>query len=343
MGQRSGSGLGRAPAGSLKADRIAAFPQSLLDEQILNAAASVLDLLPVGILVCDPDGTIASHNRAAAELWGHEPRLGDTVERVCGAYRSLDGGARPHELLADVLRGGSHVVGQVIHREHANGSPTFIVLSMNALKDPLGNIVGAMICGQNAGGGSHLSRAVPEGERRMRDWLDALPVAVYVTDAEGRIAFYNQASVELWGRHPEIGKSTWCGSWQLFRTDGSPLPHDECPMAVALKQRRPIKGADALLERPDGTRVRFRAYPTPLMDETGRMVGALNTLIDITEYERGEEIRQQLVSIVEFFTRRHRRQGPQRHHHQLESRRRAALRLYGPGGDRQTGHDPHSA
>jgi PAS domain S-box-containing protein len=70
-------------------------------------------------------------------------------------------------------------------------------------------------------------------------------------------------------------------------------------MAVALKERRPIKGADAVLERPDGTHVRFRAYPTPLMDETGAMVGALNTLIDVTEYKRGEEIRQQLVSIVE--------------------------------------------
>jgi PAS domain S-box-containing protein len=285
--------------GSLEAERIATFPQNLFDEQILNASGSVLDLLPVGVLVCDRDGIIAGHNRAAAELWGHEPKLGDTIERICGAYRSLDGGARPHELLADLLKGGSHIVSQVIHREHANGSPTSIVLSMDALKDQLGNIVGATICGQNAGNAGRLPRAMPDDERRMREWPDALPVAVYATDAEGRITFYNQAAVELWGRRPEIGKSTWCGSWQLFRTDGSPLPHDECPMAIALKEGRAIKGAPAMLERPDGTRVRFRAYPTPFTDETGAIVGALNTLIDVTEYEHAEEIRQQLVSIVE--------------------------------------------
>jgi PAS domain S-box-containing protein len=129
--------------------------------------------------------------------------------------------------------------------------------------------------------------------------LDLLPVAVYATDIQGRITFYNQAAVELWGRHPQLGTTSWCGSWQLYQVDGQPLPHDECPAAVALKERRPVKGAEAVAERPDGTRVRFRAYTSQLLDETGAIVGAINTLIDVSEQERAEEIRQRLVSIVE--------------------------------------------
>jgi PAS domain S-box-containing protein len=129
--------------------------------------------------------------------------------------------------------------------------------------------------------------------------LDLLPVPVYATDTEGHITFYNQAAVELWGRHPQIGRTTWCGSWQLYQVDGQPLPQDECPMAMALKERCPVKGAEAVAERPDGTRVRFRAYTSHLLDESGAIVGALNTLIDVTEQERAEEIRQRLVSIVE--------------------------------------------
>ena len=93
--------------------------------------------------------------------------------------------------------------------------------------------------------------------------LEALPVAVYTTDAEGRITYYNQAAAELWGHRPELGSSQWCGSWRLYWPDGRPLPHDECPMAIALKEGRPVRGVAAVAERPDGTRVPFLPYPTP--------------------------------------------------------------------------------
>src|SRR5438309_10533495 len=84
--------------------------------------------------------------------------------------------------------------------------------------------------------------------------LEALPVAVYTTDAEGRITFYNQAAADLWGHRPELGSSQWCGSWRLYWPDGRPLPHDQCPMAIALREGRPVRDLEAIAERPDGTR-----------------------------------------------------------------------------------------
>src|SRR4026208_2204906 len=76
----------------------------------------------------------------------------------------------------------------------------------------------------------------------LRQVLHALPTAIYTTDAAGRITFFNAAAGELWGCTPELGSSEFCGSWKLFWPDGTPLPHDECPMAMALKQQRPITG-----------------------------------------------------------------------------------------------------
>ena len=38
-----------------------------------------------------------------------------------------------------------------------------------------------------------------------------------------------------------------------------------------------------MAERPDGTRVPFAAYPTPLRDEAGRVIGGVNVLVDLTE------------------------------------------------------------
>src|SRR5262252_8416962 len=93
-----------------------------------------------------------------------------------------------------------------------------------------------------------------ERERRFRELLDALPAAVYTTDAVGRITYYNDAAADLWGHRPALGSSEWCGSWKLFWPDGTPLPHDECPMVAALKEDRAVRGIEVAAERPDGTR-----------------------------------------------------------------------------------------
>jgi PAS domain S-box-containing protein len=121
-----------------------------------------------------------------------------------------------------------------------------------------------------------------------RDLLNALPAAIYTTDAQGVITFYNEAAVELAGRRPVIGVDHWCVTWKLYDADGAPLPHDACPMAVALKEGRELRGVEAVAERPDGSRLWFIPYPTLVRDEGGRIVGAVNMLIDITERKEAE-------------------------------------------------------
>jgi len=118
--------------------------------------------------------------------------------------------------------------------------------------------------------------------------LQAMGVAVYTTDAEGRLTAYNEAAVALWGQRPPLREACWCGSWRLYRPDGAPLPHEQCPMAVALREGRPLHGAEAVAERPDGTRIPFMAYPAPLRDADGAIVGAINVLVDISD-RRGTE------------------------------------------------------
>ena len=134
-----------------------------------------------------------------------------------------------------------------------------------------------------------------ERERRFHELLDALPAAIYTTDAAGRITYYNDAAATLWGQRPSLGSSEWCGSWKLYWPDGTPMPHDQCPMAVALKEDRAVRGGEAACERPDGTRVSFIASPTPLHDDTGQLVGAVNMLVDISERKRTEDQQALLV------------------------------------------------
>jgi PAS domain S-box-containing protein len=150
--------------------------------------------------------------------------------------------------------------------------------------------------GKRAGTASH------EDEQYYRELVEAVDVAVYTTDAAGRITFFNEAAAELWGRRPEVGKDLWCGSWRIYHVDGTPMPHDQCPMAITLKENRPVRGAEAIAERPDGTRVFFTPFPTPLRDESGALVGAVNVLVDITARKQAEEEAERERELVHTIT-----------------------------------------
>ncbi len=108
-----------------------------------------------------------------------------------------------------------------------------------------------------------------------------IPAALYTTDQDGWLTYYNDAAAKLWGFRPVIGKARWCGAWRLYEADGAELPHDECAMALSLKEGRATRGFQHVLVRPDGTKVSFMPYPTPLRDERGRVVAGSNILLEI--------------------------------------------------------------
>jgi PAS domain S-box-containing protein len=139
-------------------------------------------------------------------------------------------------------------------------------------------------------------REKQDGE--LKAALDKLPAPIYVTDAEGIVTYFNPSCIGFAGRTPAIGKDRWCVTWKLYTDDGRFLPHDCCPMAKAIEGKRPIRGVTAVAERPDGTRISFLPYPTPLLSEDGVLVGAVNMLIDITEQRQGEELRSQAARCI---------------------------------------------
>lgn len=133
-------------------------------------------------------------------------------------------------------------------------------------------------------------------DERFRQVLEALPAAIYTTDSFGRITYFNRAAAELAGREPIIGKDEWCVTYRLRMPDGTPLPLSECPMAIALKENRAVRGVEALAERPDGSLVPFLPFPTPLRSETGELVGAVNMLVDISDRKEAEANQRTLLN-----------------------------------------------
>jgi PAS domain S-box-containing protein len=122
----------------------------------------------------------------------------------------------------------------------------------------------------------------------LSEMIDALPVAIYVTDAEGRLTYFNEAAATLSGRIPQLGVDQWCVTWKIFLPDGRPLPHHECPMAIALRGGDVTPGLEYLAERPDGTQFWFAPYPTVIRDAQGQITGGINLLVDITERKKAQ-------------------------------------------------------
>lgn len=137
-----------------------------------------------------------------------------------------------------------------------------------------------------------LHGAVEEFRKReitYREIIEDLPVAIYTTDSEGRITYYNRACVALSGRQPELGEDKWCIAWKLFDQDGIPVPHERCPAAIALREQRPARGFELTGERPDGSRYRFIAHPTPLFGPSGDCIGLVDMMLDVTEERLAQE------------------------------------------------------
>jgi PAS domain S-box-containing protein len=142
-----------------------------------------------------------------------------------------------------------------------------------------------------------LSEILRLGDGRFRELVQALPAALFTTDAAGRITFYNEAASALWGSRPELGDAQWCWeSWRQYWPDGKAITRADSPIALALETGQPLKDVGVISERPDGTRVSLLIYPTPLRDATDKVVGTLNMLVDISERRRAEEQQKLLLN-----------------------------------------------
>ncbi|NNU48855.1 PAS domain S-box protein [Rhizobium sp. WYCCWR 11279] len=245
----------------------------------------------VGLHLVSSEGVILRANQAELKLLGYEKEeyIGQPIARF-----HADG-----DVIEDILRRLS--LGESLHRHPArlkakDGSIRHVEITSNANFGAQG-FKNTRCFTVDVSDQFETAAAARATEQNAREVLEALPAAIYTTDAEGRVTFFNQAAVAFSGRTPVIGTDEWCVTWRLYEADGTPLPHDQCPMAVSLREGRPIRGVQAIAERPDGSLVPFMPYPTPLFDADGKVIGGINMLVDISALKDAE--REQRILIDE--------------------------------------------
>ena len=132
-------------------------------------------------------------------------------------------------------------------------------------------------------------------------------LAAYTIDSDGLITYFNEPAEILWGRKPKLHDTTnqYSGAFQLYTPDKSPIAHDQCWMAVPVKEGRSIEGKEILIGRPDGSIRSVLVHANPLRDASGHVVGGVNVLVDLTEQkaiqsmlERGERSIRELYEVT---------------------------------------------
>jgi PAS domain S-box-containing protein len=238
------------------------------------------------LVVLNAELRIQSANRAFYVLFGVSR---DEIKNVSLQTLGDDDWKRSDfwQSLRPVLSGSGEFEQQEIERTFPSlGRRTLLIDARRISRDGAATVLLSL---QDVTERKRGEAAIQENERRFRQMVDALPVAVYTTDAEGRLTHFNPAAVEFAGRSPALGEDHWCVSWKLYRPDGTPLARDETPMAITLKKGRAVRGEEAIAERPDGQRRWFQSFPTPLFDDVGRLIGGINMLLDISGRKQADE------------------------------------------------------
>lgn len=137
----------------------------------------------------------------------------------------------------------------------------------------------------------------PDGPDFYKDMLDHVGDGVYFVDRNRQILFWNQGASELTGYSATEVTGHHCQDNLLQHVDeaGRDLCRRGCPLAACMGDGR-AREAIVFLQHKDGRRVPVSIRATPMRDDTGKIVGAVETFSnDVSQAEAraaAEEMRR---------------------------------------------------
>jgi PAS domain S-box-containing protein len=260
-------------------------------EAAIQRYVDLFDFAPIAYVSFNRVGRIEEINLAAAQL------LGRSRDQLIGEPFALhvtkkDGALFLNHLLR--CRSSDSRVETEMHLRKRSGE---IILAHLASSPMTSSIRDGALLYQTAildlTERKRAEEAIRQSEELYRTLFNLSPMAVYSIDTSGVIQNFNRHAAELWGREPALGDTDqrFCGSFKMFRPDGSFMPHEQCPMAEVVSGKiSAVHNGEVLIERPDGSHVTVLVNIRPLKNDRGEVTGAINCFYEITERKQTEAL-----------------------------------------------------
>lgn len=112
----------------------------------------------------------------------------------------------------------------------------------------------------------------------LRQWAAHMAVPIWITEANGKLAYYNEPAERLLGRtFAEAQQMPFQELSELFHAetmDGEPLPPDQLPLGIALLEQRPCHKRLRITSLDHAPRV-LEITAFPLTAQGGTHLGAV--------------------------------------------------------------------
>ncbi len=246
----------------------------------------VLEVLPVAAYTCDARGLLTYYNPHTRALWGHEPRLGEPLDRLCAGVRlcQLDGTsiAFADSWTAMCLREGRAVHGGLLQLERPDGSRGSVLDHAAPLLDRAARVLGAVNALEDITETLELSDALRQSEERFRQLAETTSTGIFVYSGE-HFLYVNPATCAITGR--SASELLAMRFWEVVHPE-----HRELVRQRGLARQRgeavPSRYEFKILHK-DGTE-RWIDFTAGRITWEGRPV-AIGTAFDITDRKRAEE------------------------------------------------------
>jgi PAS domain S-box-containing protein len=268
---------------------------------------SLVENTPVAIVALTAEDRITSWNPAAERLFGYTEveALGRQVEDLITSSETRDEALR---FLAHALAGGR--IHAVTQRRRKDGSTVDVELLGVPVSTGDGE-TGLVAIYHDITELKEAARAIEESQRRLADIIGFLPDATLVIDAEGKVIAWNRAMEEMTGVPAQdmLGKGDYQYSLPFYGTrrpiliDLVLLPDEELEARYAHIERHGARLiGEALVPALRGRQAYLYATASALRDSRGEIVGAIETIRDISDRKQAEEELQQAKAAAEAAT-----------------------------------------
>ncbi len=243
---------------------------------------SLIDDLPVGVWVCQADGTFLLINREASRLQGttRSATVGQSTSPDLLIQHQLfrpDGSAyQPGEFPMDRALRGETVLRED-HFWHTSDGGIFVTASAAPLTSEAGSLAGAVLVVQDITDRKVLEAELAASESRFRIIVEQSPVMIWRSDQVGRCDFFNESWLDFRGRSydQEAGQG-WA---EGIHPDDSTRRLETC--------RRAIENREAFemvyrLQCHDGRYRWITDQASPFYDSAGNLLGFVGSALDIT-------------------------------------------------------------